>query len=134
MSSHLNPAQLAVSRAQDLCTVSCLPSGESNRRSPLCRHQSHARDRVAIPEQSVTYAQGARSMERGVRMVQVATGKGWPRVSIVIPALNEARNLPHVFARLPADVHEVILVDGHSSTTRSAVARRLRPACGSSGR
>jgi glycosyltransferase involved in cell wall biosynthesis len=45
----------------------------------------------------------------------------------VIPALNEARNLPHVFARLPADVHEVIVVDGHSVDDTVAVARRLRP-------
>ena len=39
----------------------------------------------------------------------------FPRVSLVIPALNEARNLPHVFAQLPRDLHEVVLVDGDSS-------------------
>jgi glycosyltransferase involved in cell wall biosynthesis len=50
-----------------------------------------------------------------------------PRVSVVIPALNEARNLPHVFARLPRDLHEVIVVDGHSVDDTVAVARRLRP-------
>ena len=32
-----------------------------------------------------------------------------PRVSVVIPAMNEARNLPHVFEHLPANLHEVIL-------------------------
>src|SRR5215475_7887526 len=37
-----------------------------------------------------------------------------PRVSVVIPARNEARNLSHVLGALPADLHEVILVDGHS--------------------
>lgn len=52
---------------------------------------------------------------------------GWPRVSVVIPTLNEARNLPHVFARLPADLHEVIVVDGHSRDGTLAVARSLRP-------
>jgi glycosyltransferase involved in cell wall biosynthesis len=46
---------------------------------------------------------------------------------VVIPALNEARNLPHVFARLPDGVHEVIVVDGHSIDDTCAVARRLRP-------
>jgi glycosyltransferase involved in cell wall biosynthesis len=46
---------------------------------------------------------------------------------VVVPTLNEARNLPHVFARLPDDVHEVILVDGHSVDDTLAVARRLRP-------
>lgn len=50
-----------------------------------------------------------------------------PRVSVVIPALNEARNIPHVFAALPHDLHEVILVDGHSTDGTAAVARRLRP-------
>ena len=49
------------------------------------------------------------------------------RVSVVIPTLNEARNLPHVLARLPPDVHEVIVVDGHSLDDTVAVARRLRP-------
>jgi glycosyltransferase involved in cell wall biosynthesis len=45
----------------------------------------------------------------------------------VIPALNEARNLPHVFASLPDGLHEVILVDGPSTDGTVAVARRLRP-------
>lgn len=51
----------------------------------------------------------------------------WPRVSVVIPTLNEARNLPHVFARLPDAIHEVILVDGRSVDGTPEVARRLRP-------
>jgi len=51
----------------------------------------------------------------------------WPRVSVVIPALNEARNLPHVFAQIPPTVHEVILVDGHSVDDTVAVARQLWP-------
>ncbi|MBS2964710.1 glycosyltransferase family 2 protein [Actinocrinis puniceicyclus] len=41
--------------------------------------------------------------------------------------MNEAKNLPHVFARLPGGVHEVIVVDGHSVDDTCAVARRLRP-------
>jgi glycosyltransferase involved in cell wall biosynthesis len=53
--------------------------------------------------------------------------EAWPRVSVVIPALNEARNIPHVFARLPAGIHEVILVDGHSVDGTAAVARSFRP-------
>jgi glycosyltransferase involved in cell wall biosynthesis len=51
----------------------------------------------------------------------------WPKVSVVIPALNEARNLPHVFSLLPPALHEVIIVDGHSVDDTIAVARRLRP-------
>jgi glycosyltransferase involved in cell wall biosynthesis len=48
-------------------------------------------------------------------------------VSVVIPTLNEARNLPHVFAHLPADIYEVVLVDGHSTDGTVEVARALRP-------
>ena len=51
----------------------------------------------------------------------------WPSVSVVVPTLNEAKNLPHVFARLPDGVHELIVVDGHSDDDTCAVARRLRP-------
>jgi hypothetical protein len=51
----------------------------------------------------------------------------WPRVSVVIPALNEAGNLPHVFIRMPPNIHEVILVDGHSVDGTVTVARQLRP-------
>src|ERR1019366_1778929 len=50
-----------------------------------------------------------------------------PTVSVVIPAMNEARNLPHVFAGLPKGLHEVILVDGNSTDDTVKVARRLRP-------
>lgn len=50
------------------------------------------------------------------------------RVSVVIPTLNEAANLPHVFARLPLhELHEVIIVDGHSIDDTVAVARALLP-------
>lgn len=50
-----------------------------------------------------------------------------PRVSVIIPALNEAANLPHVFAGIPDDVYEVILVDGRSIDDTVEVARKLRP-------
>ena len=50
-----------------------------------------------------------------------------PRVSVVIPTYNEAKNLPYVFSRLPADLHEVIVVDGRSVDGTIEVARSLRP-------
>jgi glycosyltransferase involved in cell wall biosynthesis len=50
-----------------------------------------------------------------------------PRVSVVIPTLNEERNLPGVLARLPAGVHQLIVVDGRSSDQSVAVVRRLWP-------
>ena len=49
-----------------------------------------------------------------------------PRVSVVIPAMNEARNLQHVFAALPPDLHQVILVDGRSTDDTVSIARQLR--------
>jgi len=52
---------------------------------------------------------------------------GSPRVSVVVPTFNEAKNLPLVFSRLPADVHEVIVVDGCSVDGTVEVARALRP-------
>ena len=60
-------------------------------------------------------------------MSQAGSDLRWPRVSVVVPTLNEARNLPYVFSRIPADVHEVIVVDGHSVDDTIAVARQLRP-------
>src|SRR3954447_16506372 len=56
-----------------------------------------------------------------------SNGKASPTVSVVIPALNEERNLPHVFAKLPAGISEVIMVDGGSVDRTVEVARELRP-------
>ena len=49
-----------------------------------------------------------------------------PTVSIVVPAKNEAANLREVLPRLP-EVHEVILVDGHSVDGSIEVARAILP-------
>ena len=49
-----------------------------------------------------------------------------PRVSVVIPTFNEAKNLPLVFEKLPANLHEVIVVDGRSVDGTVAVAQALR--------
>jgi glycosyltransferase involved in cell wall biosynthesis len=50
-----------------------------------------------------------------------------PRVSVIVPTLNESKNLPHVFAELPAGLHEVIVVDGFSVDDTVQMARQLRP-------
>ena len=50
-----------------------------------------------------------------------------PTVSVIIPARNEAANLPHVFGTLPPWIDEIVLVDGHSVDDTVAVARALCP-------
>src|SRR4051794_2179769 len=50
-----------------------------------------------------------------------------PRISVVIPALNEAQNIGHVLATLPDDVFEVVLVDGGSTDGTVEVARSVVP-------
>ncbi|MEV0369634.1 glycosyltransferase family 2 protein [Streptomyces sp. NPDC050636] len=50
-----------------------------------------------------------------------------PPVSVVIPAMNEAENLPYVFKTLPDWIHEVVLVDGNSTDDTVRTARGLWP-------
>jgi glycosyltransferase involved in cell wall biosynthesis len=63
---------------------------------------------------------GTTRLSRGGRATGVT-------VTAVIPAMNEAANLPHVFARIPSCVTEIVLVDGNSSDDTIRVARGLRP-------
>ena len=57
----------------------------------------------------------------------VPTKLGSTRVSVVIPTLNEADNLPHILPLIPDWVHEVVVVDGHSTDHTIEKARQLRP-------
>jgi len=52
--------------------------------------------------------------------------RSFRRVSVVIPAKNEERNLSWVMRRLPIEVDEVILVDGNSSDRTIEVALSIR--------
>ena len=89
---------------------------------------------IPIPVRRSSF-DGSRPRESGYDLVEsrrnlatfAAIGEAWPKVSVVIPALNEARNLPHVFAKLPDGLHEVIVVDGNSVDDTVATARQLRP-------
>jgi glycosyltransferase involved in cell wall biosynthesis len=68
--------------------------------------------------------------ESGYRAIVKEGGSptmGNATVSVVIPALNEAENLPHVLPRIPKWVHEVLLVDGASTDSTVEVARALWP-------
>ena len=55
-----------------------------------------------------------------------SAGRGRPRVSVVIPAFNEADNLRWLLPQL-AGVHEVIVVDGESADGTGDVVRELCP-------
>ncbi|MEA2185108.1 MAG: hypothetical protein QOK16_119 [Solirubrobacteraceae bacterium] len=48
-------------------------------------------------------------------------------MSVVIPAMNEERNIGWVLERMPETVDEVILVDGNSKDETVAVSRKVRP-------
>jgi glycosyl transferase family 2 len=52
---------------------------------------------------------------------------GQVSVSVIIPALNESRNLAHVLPRIPTWVDEVVLVDGGSEDGTVEVALALLP-------
>ena len=48
------------------------------------------------------------------------------RISVVIPAKNEAKNLPWVLPRIPPEVDEIILVDGLSTDQTVEIAQMVR--------
>jgi glycosyltransferase involved in cell wall biosynthesis len=50
-----------------------------------------------------------------------------PAISVIVPTLNEAKNLPWLLPRIPDWVHEVIIIDGCSTDDTVQVARTLRP-------
>jgi glycosyltransferase involved in cell wall biosynthesis len=49
------------------------------------------------------------------------------KVSVVIPAKNEAANIAWVLRHMPATVHEIVLVDGHSTDGTVEAATKERP-------
>lgn len=67
-------------------------------------------------------ARGARSALGGGMFTD-----GHPSVTLVIPTLNEGRNLPFVLQAIPELISELIIVDGGSTDDTADVARRLRP-------
>jgi glycosyltransferase involved in cell wall biosynthesis len=58
---------------------------------------------------------------------QAPAAEAGPTVSIVIPTLNEERNIAWVLERLPDLAGEVILVDGRSTDRTVEIARSVRP-------
>lgn len=79
-------------------------------------------DNVVIDLNAAEHGQSAVSFRQRLTVVQA------PKVSVVVPTLNEAKNLPHVFGKLAdQDVYEVVLVDGFSTDNTIEVAKALRP-------
>jgi len=50
-----------------------------------------------------------------------------PLVSVIIPTLNEEKNLPQLFSAMPDIVDELVLVDGRSTDRTIELAKQLRP-------
>jgi glycosyltransferase involved in cell wall biosynthesis len=54
-------------------------------------------------------------------------GPARPKVSLVIPTLNEALGLAHVLPRVPREVDEIVVVDGHSRDRTIETVYRVCP-------
>ena len=78
---------------------------------------------VEVPEQEAAPPpRRDRRVDRGGRRGDRSS----VRVSVVIPALNEALNLRHVLANMPDSVFEVILIPGRSTDDTEQVAQLMR--------
>jgi glycosyltransferase involved in cell wall biosynthesis len=78
------------------------------------------------PEAGAAHLAVVRDDDPGVAELPVAT----ERITVVIPTLNEERNIAWVVGRLPSMVDEVLIVDGRSSDRTIEVARAVRPDIG----
>jgi glycosyltransferase involved in cell wall biosynthesis len=52
---------------------------------------------------------------------------GYPKITAVVPAKNEEKNLPFVLPKIPSIVDELLLVDGVSTDRTNELALELRP-------
>ena len=94
---------------------------------------------VGANEELITYLANGTIVEREILAARTTAAPAWmtdanasqsvarPSITAIIPARNEAKNLPFVLAAIPAYVDEVILVDGHSTDDTIAVALAIMP-------
>lgn len=64
---------------------------------------------------------------RPAKIVKKTSNSKLPTVSVIVPTLNEVRNIPQVMSAIPNMVDEVVLVDGRSTDGTVELARQLRP-------
>ena len=95
--------------------------------SAVCPDPACGFDRDAASDQPVLRGPVPASPTGLAGRASPALAPHWPRVSVVIPAKNEARCLPEVLVELPEGLHEVILVDGGSTDGTAAAALSVRP-------
>ena len=61
------------------------------------------------------------------RITGDARSGAYPLVSVIVPTINEARNVALVLAEIPEGIHEVVIVDGHSTDGTREAARLAYP-------
>lgn len=88
---------------------------------------SHATAVSATPIVALRTVDESPAEAAPVRVATKSRSRRRSTVSLVIPAKNEARNLPRVLGEIPRSVDEVILVDGLSTDVTHIVAKSYRP-------
>jgi len=91
---------------------------------PLSRSASPERAAQATADEQVVAAPAPRPLGAVRTHAEPVAAR---TVSVVVPAMNEERNIAWVLERIPAYVDEIVLVDGHSTDDTVAVARRVCP-------
>ncbi len=81
------------------------------------------------PTEGATTGDGASTLETSVLSEAPRSVRAFrhPKVSLVVPAMNEAKNISWVLLHVPDSVDEIVLVDGNSKDGTVEVARRIRP-------
>ena len=92
------------------------------------RHAAGHRRRTAPLWQGTTGIEASHiaRLQPTIRLAVLERTTDYPRVSIILPTLNEAAGLAQILPLIPSE-HEVVVVDGGSTDGTTAVARAIRP-------